>query len=166
MLGGLQLGGVGRQEAEADGLGDTELAADVPAGVVEYENDDRVGADVRGEGVEHGLEEVDADGVGEPPVDRAARRVDEAVEIEPTVLVVADGDRPPATPGPDAPPQGLQAEPVLVEGPDLDTAPLGLGPRRRHRPAKFFLNAAHSAGVAERACRGRGRCRLNSRRCR
>lgn len=167
-FGGLQLRRIGRQEAEPDAVGRAQLLGDVPAGVVEQHDDDLVaaGADLGGEGVEHRLEQLGVDPVGQPPLDPTASRVDEAVEVEPLVFVMAERDRLLAAPGPDAPAERLQAETVLVEGPELDRPPFGLAPRRRHLAAKFFLNAACSSAVALRTWRGRGRCRLKPSRCR
>lgn len=73
-LGRLQLGGVGRQEDEADALGDAERQG-VPAGAVEDEDDDPVPprprlAGEEGEGV---LEELLAGAGGEIPEALAGR---------------------------------------------------------------------------------------------
>jgi hypothetical protein len=65
-------------------------------------------------------------------------------------------DRPGTHAGPDPAPDRLQAEAVLVLGPDLDRAARvrRLGPRdRRVEP---LLNSARASGVAARRCRGRG----------
>ncbi len=152
-LGGLQLGRIGRQETEADAVGDTQPGAHMPAGIVEHDDDDLVGAgtDAGGESVEHRLEQCHPDPVGEPPLDPAARRVDEAPNIEPAIFVMAKRHRTLAAPRPHTPAERLQPEPMLVEGPYLDRAPgvRGLGPR--HLAAEFFLNAARSSALAERA---------------
>jgi hypothetical protein len=70
--------------------------------------------------------------------------------------MVTEGDRPLADGGPDPAPDRLQAEAVLVLGPDLDGAVrmrrFGLRDRRLEPP----LKAARCSGVAARACRGRG----------
>jgi len=162
MLGRLQLGGVRGQEAEADAVGDVELRAGVPAGVVEHQDDGlvRPGTDVAGEGVEHLLEQIDADAVGHPPLDLAGAWPDEAEEVEPLVSVGADCHRALAAPGPDPADQRLQPEPVLVEGPELDGAAGMLGLRRIHRLAEVFLYAARVSASAALACCGRGRCRV------
>lgn len=165
-LGRLEFGGVWGQETEMQALGDAQPLGPMPPGIVEDQDDGLVGTDAGGlgESIEDGLEQRRVDRTGEPPFHVAARRAHEGVEIEPLIFVVADGDGAFAGLGPDAPRQRLQAETVLVESPDLDR-PVG-GARRVHRLAEFFLNAAHSAGPAALACRGRGRCRLKPSRCR
>ena len=67
-LGRLELGAVGRQVDEADGLGDGEAGRAVPAGIVEHERDDppRPGARLAGEEGRHVLEAARA----RPPVER------------------------------------------------------------------------------------------------
>ena len=165
-LGRLQFGCVGGQEAELDAVRQPQLAADVPACVVEHEDDGLVwpGAGIAGEGVEHLLEQGDADAVGHPPLDVAGGGPHEAVEVEPLVLVAGDRDRAPAAPGPHPADQRLQAEPVLVERPDLDR-PARRG-RRAHRVPEFFLKAAQAVSSAAFSWRGRGRCAVKSSRCR
>jgi hypothetical protein len=93
-LGGLQLGRIGRQEDEADALGDGERLG-VPAGAVEHEDDDPVasGAGLAGEEREDGLEELLVDPGREIPEAFAGRRRDEGDDVEPLVAVVAAGDR-------------------------------------------------------------------------
>src|SRR3712207_8936747 len=70
--------------------------------------------------------------------------------------MVAEGDRPLADRRPDPAPDRLQAEAVLVRGPDLDR-PIGM--RRlglRDGLLKPLLKSARRSGAAARACRGRG----------
>ena len=54
-LGGLQLGRIGRQKAEADAVGDTQPGAHMPAGTVEHDGDGLVnaGSSAVGKGVGH-----------------------------------------------------------------------------------------------------------------
>ncbi len=122
----------------------------MPAGIVDQQHDGLLNAGARrlGEGVEDGLEQADGDGAGEPPFDGAAHGVDEGVEVEPFVLVAGAGRRALTDLGPDAPSERLQAEAVLVEGPDLDRPPGRLALRLRHLLAEFFLKAARSSGPA------------------
>ena len=89
-FGGLELGGVGRQEEEDDTLGRFDLLGDVPAGVVEHQDDDLVGAGagLAGEGLEGFLEGLDVDGVEEIPDHLARVGLDEAVELKPLIAVV------------------------------------------------------------------------------
>ena len=149
-LGGLKLGGVGGQEAQADALWWQKLFADVPAGVVEHDDHRlvRSGSDVAGEGLEHPLEQGDADAACHPPFHGAGRGPDEAIEVEPLVLVRGQRCRAPAAPRPDPANHRLQAEPVLVEGPDLDGAARLLGLRLVHCLAEFFLNPVRASSSA------------------
>jgi hypothetical protein len=94
----------------------------VPAGVVEHEHDDarRPGADQPGEVGEEGLEQRLVDGVGEVPLGLAAGRSDEGGDVQPLVAVMPERDRLLADRRPDPARERLQAEAVLVGGPDLD----------------------------------------------
>lgn len=148
-FGGLQFGGVGRQEDEADAFGDGERLG-VPAGAVEDEDDDPVasGARLAGEEREGVLEEL--------LVDAGGGR-DEGGDVEPFEAVVAAGDRALATRRPDPPQDRLQPDAVLVGGEDLDCRlgmALGLLGDGLREP---FLNASCASGVAAPACCGRGR---------
>ena len=51
MLGRLEFGGIGRQELEADAVGNRQILGDMPAGAIEHEHDDlvRSGSDLAGE---------------------------------------------------------------------------------------------------------------------
>jgi len=150
VLGRLQLGRVGRQEAQAQAVGQLELLADVPAGIVEHQDHClvRSGADVAGERREHLLEQFDADAIGQPPLDLAGGRPHEAVEVEPLVLVRCHGNRALAAPGPHPADHRLQAEPVLVEGPDLDRTAGCFGLCHLHCLAEFFLKPTRSSSPA------------------
>jgi hypothetical protein len=103
-LGGLELGGVGRQVDEAEALGDGETGRAVPAGVVEHEHDDAVppGACLSGEEREDVLEVLLGDAGGEIPEALAGLGRDEGGDVEPFEAVVSDGDRPLPPRGPDA----------------------------------------------------------------
>ena len=93
-LGRLQLGGVWRQEDEADALGHSERQG-VVAGAVEDEDDDPVppGSGLAGEEREGALEEGLADAWREIPEALAGGGRDEGGDIEPLEAVVATGDR-------------------------------------------------------------------------
>lgn len=121
-FGRLQLGAVGRQEDQPDALGHVEGRAPMPAGLIEDE-DHRfgpAGATIRGKTRQHGRQQGGVDGAAQEPFDRAAARMDEAVEGEPFIAGMDGGDRPLATGRPDPAECGFQPRPVLVEGPDLD----------------------------------------------
>jgi len=120
-LGRLQLGRVGRQEYEADALGDDERLG-VPARTVEDEDDDPVAAGARlaSEEREGVLKEVLVDAGREVPEALAGGRRDEGGDVEPLEAVVATGDRALAARRPDPAEDGLQPDAVLVGGEDLD----------------------------------------------
>ena len=150
VFGRLEFRGVGRQEAELDAVGDAQPLADMPAGAVEEQDHRfvRAGADRIGEAIQNALEQRDIDAVGEPPFDRAGRRAHKAVEVEPLVFVRADRRRASAAPGPNPPRQRLQAEAVLVEGPQLDRPARRLGLGGIHRRGEVFLKASCASGAA------------------
>ena len=76
------------------------------------------------------------------------------------VAVSPDRDRP-LTPGSPLPSQDRpQAEPVLVEGPDLDRPARVPLATFAHLRGQLFLYAACSSGLAASACRGLGTCAL------
>ena len=77
---------------------------------------------------------------------------------KPLVAVVADGDRPLTFGRPDPAQDRLQANAVLVRGPDLNRRVRVLGPRLGDGLLQLFLNASRSSGVAEAGWRGRGFC--------
>ena len=158
MLGGLEFGRVGRQEDEADSIGDGQAFGSMPAGVVEHE-DAAAGAPCTGLAREGG-EQFGKEGLGEAaaeiPDRLAAGRLHEGGDMEPLVAVVAEGDRPLTDRRPDPAADRLQAKAVLVLCPDLDR-PIGM--RRLGRSDSGIeppLKAACCSGVAARGCRGRG----------
>lgn len=158
-LGWLELRGIGRQEAERDAVGRLELVADMPAGIIDHEHDRGAPASTDGfcEGIENALEERHVDAAGEPPFDGTGGWPYEAIEVEPLVLVMADREGALAPLRPDPAADRLQAEAMLVEGPDLDRPAGRPAPCRRYRAAEFFLNRPCVAASAALACRGRGR---------
>ena len=130
-----------RAEGQLDPRRHDEIAADVPAGVVEDQDDQLVlpGRDRRGERRQHRAEEHGVDGVAHEPDHLAGARVDEAVEVEPLVAVPPDRDRPLSSRGPLPTQHRLQAEPALVEGPDLDLPPGLLLATSSTWAASFFV---------------------------
>src|SRR3954466_11938321 len=84
--------------------------------------------------------------------------LDEGGDVEPLGAVVAEGDRPLTFGRPDPAQDRLQANAVLVRGPDLDRRVRVLGPRLGDGLLQLFLNASRSSGVAEAGWRGRGFC--------
>lgn len=157
-FGGLRLGGVGRQEDQADAFGDGERLG-VQAGSVEDEDDDPVasGARLAGEEREGVLEEILVDAGGEIPEALAGGGRDEGGDVELFEAVVAAGDRALATRRPDPPQDRLQPDAVLVGDEDLDCRlgmALGL---LRDCLRELFSNASCASGAAAPACCGRGR---------
>ena len=150
MFGGLKFRGVGRQEAQPDAVGEAKPLADMPAGTVEHHDHRfvRAGAEGGGEPVQHALEQRNIDAVGKPPLDRAGGRSCEAIEVEPFVLVRAERHRALAAPSPNPPNERLQAEAMLVEGPNLDRAARRFGLGRIHRGGELFLKASWASGPA------------------
>ena len=157
-LGGLELGGVRRQEDETDAIGDGQWLG-VPTGAVEDEEDDAVapGARLAGEEREGVLEELLVDAGREIPEALAGDGRDEGDDIEPFETMMAAGDRALAARRPDPAQDRLQPDAVLVGGEDLDCrAGMALG-FLGDGFGELFLNASCSSGVAASACRGRGR---------
>jgi hypothetical protein len=94
----------------------------MPTGVVELENDDAVapGAGLAREGFEQLGKERLVEPVRQIPDRLSARGCDEGGDVEPFVTVVTERERPLADRRPDAAMDRLQAEPMLIRGPDLD----------------------------------------------
>ena len=158
MLRGLEFGRVGRQEDEADPLGDDQALGSMPAGIVEHENDAALAAraGLAREGGEQFGEEGLREATAEIPDRLAAGRLHEGGDVEPLVAVMAERNRPLTDGRPDPAADRLQAKAVLVLRPDLDR-PVGM--RRLGRSDSGIeppLKAACCSGVAARGCRGRG----------
>src|SRR5919107_5232099 len=103
MLGRLEFGRVGRQEDEADPLGDGQVLGAMPAGVVEHEDDAALaaGAGLTGEEGEQFGEEGLGETAAEIPERLATGWLHEGGEVEPLIAVVAERDRPLASGRPD-----------------------------------------------------------------
>ena len=124
MLGRLEFGRVGRQEDEADPLGDDRALGSMPAGIVEHEDDAALaaGAGLTGEAGEQFGEEGLGEAAAEIPERLAAGRLHEGGDVQPLVPMMAERNRPLADGRPDPAADRLQAEAVLVLRPDLDRA--------------------------------------------
>jgi len=154
----LQFRRVGRQKDQSHAIGNAQSHLAMPAGVVDDEHDRALDAGLgfAREGFEQRGEEGFRDAVVHIPEGLAARRRDEGGHVEPVEAVMAMRRRPLADRRPDATRHGLQAEPVLVAGEDLDRA---LGMFRgflRDGVFEVFLNAAASSGEADFGFLGRG----------
>src|SRR3954447_13475957 len=84
--------------------------------------------------------------------------LDEGGDVQPLVPGVTQCDRPLTFGRPDPAQDRLQANAVLVRGPDLDRRVRVLDPRLGDGLLQLFLNASRSSGVAEAGWRGRGFC--------
>src|ERR687894_3044955 len=115
---------MGRQEDEPDPVRDVQALGPMPARVVEHEDDAALAAraGLPREAGEQRLEEGLGEAAAEVPDRLAAGRLHEGDHVQPLVAVMAEGDRPLADGGPDPAPDRLQAETMLVLGPDLDGA--------------------------------------------
>ncbi len=131
VLGGLQLGGIGRQKQQVHMIRHAQMDAGVPAGAIQDEHNLLVGAgtDLAGERGQFHLKERNADGGSEMEDGPAGSGMDEAHEVAPGEAVLHGGDRTVADWRPDAAQQRLQADPMFVGRPQFD---LRVGKRRRH----------------------------------
>ncbi len=158
MLGGLQLGTVGRLEDEPDAVRNDEVLGPVPAGIVELQHDallaPRTGRP--GEVGKHELEVCLADVVGDVPHRPARRRLDKARHIEPLEAVMADRHGALTNRRPYAARDRLQADTMLVRGPEIDRRARILASLLRSRARELFFSAARSSLVAAAGWRGRG----------
>src|SRR5215212_4226060 len=89
---------------------------------------------------------------------RVAARLHEGGDVQPLVAVVTKCDGPLTLGGPHPPDDRLQANAVLVRGPDLNRLARVLRPLLGDDRGQLFLNASRSSGVAEAGWRGRGFC--------
>ena len=141
MLRGLEFGRVGRQEDEADPLGDDQTLGSMPAGIVEHEDDAALaaGAGLTGEGGEQFGEEGLGEAAAEIPECLAAGRLHEGGDVQPLVAVMAEGERS-----------------LALGRPDLDRAVGMCRPGFSDSGIEPPLKAARCSGVAARGCCGRG----------
>src|SRR4030095_4155892 len=101
-------------------------------------------------------EERLGDAVRDVPDHLAGGRLHEGGHIKPLIAVVAQRDRPLTFGRPHPPDNRLQADAVLIGGPDLDRLIRVLGSRVSDGLLQLFLNASRSSGVAPAGWRGRG----------
>lgn len=157
-LGGLQLGGVGRQVDQPQPVWHAQAGLGVPAGPIQQEDDGalRPGAGLAGEQRQQTLEEGLGDAVADVPVALAGGRRDEGGDVEPLVAVVAERGGSLPTRRPDPADDRLQPNAVLVRAEERDRpagmARLLLG----EGVSQLFLNAAWSSGPAAAGFLGRG----------
>ena len=158
VLGGLELRAVGRLVDEPDAVGDGEVLQTVPAGIIELEHDDAVapGASLAGKGFEQLCKEGFVDPVRQIPDVLAARRGHECGDVEPFVAVMTERDRPLADRCPNPAMDRLQADPMLIRGPDLDRLVGMFVDFFADSLAETFLKTSASSGVADFGFFGRG----------
>jgi hypothetical protein len=149
-LGWLKFGRIGRQEDEADPVRDGQTLGSMPTGVVEHE-DDAAGVTGTARARERRRQRREprlADAVAQIPEGLAAAGLHEGGDVEPQKAVVTEGNWTLTHRRPDAAANWLQAEAMLVCGPDLDWAIWMRGRDLFHGTSKPFLKAACSSGVA------------------
>src|SRR4051794_11428563 len=160
VLGGVQLGGVRGQVGGPYPTWHDQVRLGVPAGAVEPEHDDAIPS-------RPGLAGKQRQERGEERLGHPVRHIPEGLargwlhkggDVEPLVAVVAERDGPLAFGSPDPAQDRLQANAVLVRGPDLDRRVRVLCRFLGNDRGPLFLNASRSWGVAEAGWRGRGFC--------
>jgi hypothetical protein len=122
MLSGLEFGRVRRQKEQVDVVGHAQLDAGVPAGPIEHEDDllARTSADLAGELRQLHLKHGDADGGGQMEERPARGGMDKADEVAPGEAVLDGSDGPLPNGRPDAAQERLQANAMLIGGPEFD----------------------------------------------
>ena len=155
---GLRFRRTGWQEHQSDAVRDTKIGRCMTAGVVENQDNAALasGAGLAGERRQHRFEHQLADAIEQVPDCLAAGRLNEGDDVEPQKAMMAERNRSFADRRPDAATDRLQADAVLVGGPDVDRTARGCRGDFPDRGSAFFLNAACSSGVAAAGWRGRG----------
>lgn len=122
VLGRLEFRTAWRLIDQPNAVRDRKVFRAVPAGIVELKDNDAIAASagLTREGVEQLGKERLVDPVREIPDSLSARGRDEADDVEPFVAMVTERDRPLANRRPNPTMDRLEAEPMLIRGPDLD----------------------------------------------
>src|SRR3954463_1190863 len=160
VLSRLKLGRVWGQVDGPDPIRHSQVGRGVPAGAVDPEHEDAIPSRpglTRKQGQQRRKERL-GHPVRDGPEGLARDRLHEGGDGQPLVPVVTQCDRPLAFGRPHPAQDRLQANAVLVRGPDLDRRVRVLGPRLGDGLLQLFLNASRSSGVAEAGWRGRGFC--------
>lgn len=167
MLGRIELGGIGWQEEQMDVVGDAQPGAAMPARAVQDEHDllGGAGADRASKGRQLDLEQRNGDGRGEMEHGAPRGGMHEPDQVAPVEAVLNGGGGALPVEAPDFVQDGLQADAVLIDAPQLEG---GLREGSRYlsqQGPEVFLNACCWAASAA-TCRGRGMRRLPSSRTR
>lgn len=158
MLGGLELGRVGRQKDEPQAFGDVEAGLGVPTRPVEDKDDGALAAHAgfAGKQGEQALKQRLGDAVPHVPVAFAGGRRHKGGDIEPFVAVMAEPQRPLPARRPDPARYRLQPDAVLVRAKERDRT-VGMACFfLREDVGEFFLKASWSSGLAASGFFGRG----------
>jgi hypothetical protein len=151
VLGRLQFGGVARQVDEPETLGHDQVRRGVPAGVIEQKRDHAIPSHpgLAGKQRQQRGKERLGDPVRHVPEGLARDRLDEGGDVQPLVAVMAKRDGPLTLGGPHSAQDRLQADAVLVRGPDRNRLVRVLCRFLGNDRGQLFLNASRSSGVAE-----------------
>ncbi len=144
-LSGLEFGGIGGLKDGEKVLGKAEGLAGVPGSIVELEKDGFGGADLEGFG-EVAQDEFESTG-GEfredVPPSLPGLRSEKGIKVEPLVPVLHHSDGLLTLGCPDRPQHRMQADPMLVECPQLHGGPNG---RRGNRKNQILKCSFHLLG--------------------
>jgi len=93
----------------------------VPASSIQHQQHDLVGTGSHflGKGGQHLTKDIDAHARQQPPTGGPGLRLDKAIEVEPLIPMLHDGDWLAASPHPHPTPDRFEADPMLVKGPQL-----------------------------------------------
>ena len=151
MFGRLELRRIRWQEEQVDMLRDAQLQAGMPPGAIQDEHDllPWAGADLACERLEFDLEEGNR--YARRQVKDGAPRggMDKAHQVAPVVAMLDRRCRARAVETPDFLEDWLQADAVLVDGPELDARLRVRGRDRLDNRTELFLNAACCSGSAK-----------------
>ena len=132
MRGGLEFGRIRRQEDQLEARGDLHQRADVIPRLVKHEDDPLggTGAHRAGKRLQRHAHDRRVDARGELPLAAPRGRMHKGEQVEPLKAVLHPHAGPLPAPRPDRAHQRLEAESMLVAGPDLDVRG---GMRRPHQ---------------------------------
>ena len=121
-FGRLQFGRVGRQEHYMQPVWQLDLVADMPAGLINDQNDPfaRTGANRGSEFGQHCVPKRDCHARQQQPEGVAGRRTDKPVEVCPCIAVLDNHDRALPFLAPDPPNDRFEADAMLILTPHFD----------------------------------------------